>query len=42
MDPNRPRPSDLIGAALLFMVLVGMVVLIIGAEALGTLSRATT
>ena len=39
MDANRPRLSDLIGAVLLVLVLVGFVVLIVGAEALGTLSR---
>jgi hypothetical protein len=41
MDANRPRPSDMIGAALLFLFLVGMVVLLVGAEALGTLGRHT-
>jgi hypothetical protein len=37
MDPNRPRRSDIIGATLLFLLLVGLVVLFVGAEALGTL-----
>jgi hypothetical protein len=37
MDPTRPRRSDVVGALLMFVVLVALIVVIVGAEALKTL-----